>query len=544
MKYLTTEQAKKIYQDAKGRGLDPDEVMAEIVRRGTTIEGIDMDQARQFSQQKQPQIEQPQQQLQPQENKPGFLQEGGAVQQFGTGLAKSGLSLVKGMGQLGEKILPPIGGQSVYSDEATKGGLLDAERLKGETGTERVGKFVGDVAQFAIPAGRIAKATQGASMAGRIIPRMISSGTVATLQEGEVGKGTAIAVGAETAMPVAGKYIVKPVAKFIGGLFRGTGSILSGVSDDVMKILHKNAKTGQDAVKTIKASGQEQILKDNIQTYIKGMTKLRSNASAKFGKALDTLSKTDVDDKIIKKEGLKALEKNGIIIKNGKINLSNSEILNPQLQKKLSTIINTANKTKLTDGKSLRETIKRIEAGQLKNPGLDPDRLAYNGVLDDLADGFRNSINLKTDVLSKANLDYSKAKGLAKATEDILGKVKFKNQSEILAVSKKMETILKDKGLTQEVLNDFFKAIGQDYSKIKTREAVRQISTKALEQNTVGTNPFEWARMITSKIVTPKMVRDIAIFTGKSEPFIKELLEKTAPSMRSAVIKELIPPKE
>jgi hypothetical protein len=495
----------------------------------------------------QPQQTQPQKPVEP---KAGFLQEGGAVQKFGTGLAKSALSAVKGAGQLGEAIggalLPEsLTPQSVYSDEATKGGLLDKENLKGEGGAEKFGKFVGDVAQFAVPAGKITKATKGASMVGKIVPRAISSGTVATIQEGEVGKGTAIAAGAETVLPVAGKYVVKPISRFIGGLFRGTGSVLSGVSDDTLKLIQQNAKVGKDAVKTIKASGQEQILKDNIKNYIDGMTKLRSTASQKFGKALETLSKTDIDDKIIKKEGLKALEKNNVLIKNGKIDLTNSEILNPQLQKKLTANINEINKIKLLDGKSLRDVIKKIEETyKIKSPGLDPDRLAYNEVLDDLIDAFRNSINLKTDVLSKANLDYSKAKGLAKATENILGKVKFKDQSEILAVSKKMESLLKEPGLTQDVMQDFFKAIGQDYTEFKTKEAVRQISTKALEQNTVGANPFEWVRMITSKIVTPKMVRDIAIMTGKTEPFIKDLLEKTSPSARGAVIKALIPTKK
>lgn len=51
----TQDQAKKIYQSAKDKGLDPDVVMAKLVAKGAVIEGIDMNQAREFASKQTPQ---------------------------------------------------------------------------------------------------------------------------------------------------------------------------------------------------------------------------------------------------------------------------------------------------------------------------------------------------------------------------------------------------------------------------------------------------------------------------------------------------------
>lgn len=45
----TQEQAQAIYKDAQSKGLDPNKVMSELVSRGAVIDGIDMEQARNFA---------------------------------------------------------------------------------------------------------------------------------------------------------------------------------------------------------------------------------------------------------------------------------------------------------------------------------------------------------------------------------------------------------------------------------------------------------------------------------------------------------------
>ena len=46
MKQFTFEESRQIYQDAKKRGLNPDEVMNALVRKGATFEGVDMEAAK------------------------------------------------------------------------------------------------------------------------------------------------------------------------------------------------------------------------------------------------------------------------------------------------------------------------------------------------------------------------------------------------------------------------------------------------------------------------------------------------------------------
>lgn len=46
MKQFTFEESKQIYQDAKSKGLNPEEVMNSLVRKGATFEGVDMEAAK------------------------------------------------------------------------------------------------------------------------------------------------------------------------------------------------------------------------------------------------------------------------------------------------------------------------------------------------------------------------------------------------------------------------------------------------------------------------------------------------------------------
>ena len=76
----TQDQAKKIYQSAKEQGLNPDLVMAKLVAKGATIEGIDMNQAREFAAKQTPQ-------------EPGYFQ------RVGSGLKEQALRAIQGVEQ-------------------------------------------------------------------------------------------------------------------------------------------------------------------------------------------------------------------------------------------------------------------------------------------------------------------------------------------------------------------------------------------------------------------------------------------------------------
>ena len=52
--YISEEKAKQIYQDAQQKGFDPNKVMSELVRGGAVIQGINMEEARQYAGYKEP----------------------------------------------------------------------------------------------------------------------------------------------------------------------------------------------------------------------------------------------------------------------------------------------------------------------------------------------------------------------------------------------------------------------------------------------------------------------------------------------------------
>lgn len=86
MRNFTQEEAKVIYNDAKKKGLDPDKVMSQLVIKGATFDGIDMNQAREFAKSTIPQTERP---------KPTFKEKineaFGDIEQVGTDVAESAM---------------------------------------------------------------------------------------------------------------------------------------------------------------------------------------------------------------------------------------------------------------------------------------------------------------------------------------------------------------------------------------------------------------------------------------------------------------------
>ncbi len=65
MRNFTQEEAKVIYNDSKSKGLDPNKVMSQLVLKGATFDGIDMNQAREYAAKQTPQ-------------EPGYLQRVGS----------------------------------------------------------------------------------------------------------------------------------------------------------------------------------------------------------------------------------------------------------------------------------------------------------------------------------------------------------------------------------------------------------------------------------------------------------------------------------
>lgn len=465
---------------------------------------------------------------------------------FSTGLAKSGLQLFKGMSQFGtklaNKILPKkLELPDLYSEESLqkskaeggfRGKLLSQENLEAGKG-EKFGKFTGDVAQFALPGGAVSKATKGANFVTRVGTRALTSGGVATMQSGEVGKDAAIAAGVEGIIPVAGK-ILKPAVKFVGNLLKGTGSALSGAPSEAIESIYKDGRVALNTAKEIRKTGSANVLRKNAESIVNGVSKIKQEARSAYGKGLEQLSKVDIEPTTFKTQVQKVLDDAGSVVDKGTRKLANVEFDDPKNIKRANEIINKLQNAEL-DGKSLRKLIDDIESTAYKTATSD-ERLAFNAFTKQMASGLKNAISSSTSKLDDINKQFSGDMQLAEATEDIFGTIKYKNLGEILKASQKLEGLFSQKGLAPEVVDDFLERIGVSSKAFKAGEAIRQVSNKSFSPNSVGTSPFEIIRAFTSSVVSPKMVGKIAAYTGLAENVIKEMSEKLSPTTRGILI--------
>jgi len=455
---------------------------------------------------------------------------------IGTGIAKGLGQTATGLGTLTSGLLKNIPGKV---GKFFKGGQEQGkETLQGETfkpkGTaEKIGKFGEQVAEFAIPGTKVAKATQGASFLPKIGARAVTSGAVATAQSGEVGKDTAIAAGVEAGIPIVGK-IVSPATKFIGNLLKGTASGLSGAPSEAIEQIYKNPKVALQTAKEIRQSGSANVLRKNAEKVVQGVGQIKKEARAKYGEAVSTLKAEDIKPDVFRNNLQGLFDKYGFSTSGKGREIVNVEFRDAKNLKKANSIANMISGTEL-NGLSLNKTLKRVEDLKYPNPKTE-EGLAFNAFVSDMTSGLKNAINTSTSKLDEINKQFSGDMQLAEATEQILGKVKYKNMGEVNRVAKNLEKLFTDKGLDPNTVDKFLNRIGISDDAFKSSEAMRQVASKSYSANTLGTNPLEIIRAFTSSVVSPKMVGKIAAYTGLTENIIKEMSEKLSPASRGAII--------
>lgn len=467
-----------------------------------------------------------------------------------TGVAKGIASTVKGAGQLGETIgnalLPKsMETPSVYSEQALKqdasqggamGKLLNENNLKANSTAESIGKGAEQIAEFAIPSTKLAKVSKGANLAKTAASRALTSGTVASVQAGDVGKEAGVAAGLEVALPVAGKLVVQPIKRLLGRVLKGTGVALSGASGTQLDNIINNTDDAIKAGKELKAKGSDALLEQNVKTIFNGATKIRKDAGSAYAKGLDALEQTDIKPEIFRARTQGVLDNYQVSLDGGERVLQNVEFTDPKNLQKASNLIDKLANVEL-NGKALRKLSNEIDTSAFKTTGTDAERLSYNQFIQDLSKSVKGAIDDSTPKLKEINKAYSQEVQLVDAIEKELGNIDFKNLSEVVAASKKLEGLFNKSGLAPKVIDDFLTKIGA--GNLKTSEAVRQISTKELTSNTIGTQPLEVLRNISSAIVTPKMVKNIALVMKISDTKVSQLLKKLDPTARAILIKTL-----
>lgn len=222
------------------------------------------------------------------------------------GFGKSFGQLGVGMAELGKKIdtalMPKFleSGQTFdVLTEGTEANVQAKEALKAKGGYEKTGKFIGDVAQFAIPGSAATKATKGASLVARAGAQAFTAGAVTSAQEGEINKDAAISATTAGVLTLAApvvqslfrkattelpEWIVKPLVKqakaqkvagkanaekillesgrvgSADGLLKKTQNVISTLDDQVDEMIGTATKGG----KTVNVSTIRQSVVDKI----------------------------------------------------------------------------------------------------------------------------------------------------------------------------------------------------------------------------------------------------------------------------------------
>lgn len=348
------------------------------------------------------------------------------------------------------------------------------------------------------------------------------------------GLGTAIG----GSLPVVGALTKNLIFKPLSRIVKGLGAGVSGGSiDDINNIL-KDPTTARKVSDAFKQKGNIDILKNEAETIMNGVSKIRKEASSAFGKGLDELKSTDINPTTFREKIGNTLDTFGSLTNNGKRELTNVEFSDPKNIKKASELIAKLQTVKL-DGKSLRKLSDDIESSLYKTATSD-ERISFNRFIQDLSGSLKGAISETTPKLGEINKAYSQDIQLADAVQAIFGDVKFKSLEEINNMAKKISGISSEGGISPEIIDNFFARIGKSGQEFKTGESVRKIMSKSGGANKMGINFSEIIQAVTAGAITPNLIKNIAIVTGKTEPVIKKILENTSSPARKALLNSLV----
>lgn len=456
---------------------------------------------------------------------------------FGKGVAKSGVSAISGMSRLGDKILGGIYGDFHATAPMTQRGIDTRAKMDEwatpQSRSESVGKFAGDVAQF-VGASALTKGLGSKFMAGRL-GQAATAGAVGTVQRGPGGGVTA----------AASSLVVPPVIKgasnIVGSVFKKIGAGLSGSPAKAIDAIIQNPAAATVASREIKQKGARKLLEKNTKKILDGVMSIRQEARRMYGQALDKIKPADINPAIIRTKLNQTMTNLGVRISNGKVSLTNSEVTDPVLQRKLARVIQNANKMKINSGKGLKRFIDTLEDSQFKvAPGTDSNRLAFNRILNQMKQSTMNALNETTDKLRGANRAFSSDMQLIESIQSIFGKIQFNNTKELLTASKRLENLFKQKGLTADTVERFLARLGEKPGKFLGQEGFRQVAEATTGGTPVGTTVSEFTRALSGSVINPQAVAELARLTGIAQHSLTPILERLSPVARAAMIRALL----
>lgn len=491
---------------------------------------------------------------------------------FGIGLGKSAGELLRGAGQMGQDILQgTVGrlvekitgrsrqdlGTDIYDPESDLGAKVQ-EAFIAQSGAEKAGKTVGDIVQYLVPGGAAEKAAANSGKVAKVATRVLTDAGVTAVKEGEINKDTGVAGGisllAPTTLRVAGKILKFPVN--VGGrILKSLGSGLSGQKVSVLERL-VNSKDPQAVLNVLKQQPEDIIAKNATQLRNEVRT-LAKGAQEKFGQELDALPKrlgkapqilTDkaqttikVGDKkyVLSTKGIKAamtkaLRDAEVAVdpKTGFIDFTTSPFVDSQARvlKNLQKLVNSWNDT-------TPKGIERLATKMRSFLSKSPDAGELNRVVGGMVRATRNYIGSRVPAAKTMIENYAKVMERIDVLDEAFGTngTKVGGLLERFNTEKRLAQIFSgEKGTAIKELENL--PGGKD---LIEREAARKFAAGEITGSGVGLAISELLRGVSSSIITPVQVAELAVRLGQTKTLgnrFVEALSKVSPGIRPIAI--------
>lgn len=496
------------------------------------------------------------------EDKMGFLR--GQVEdkkkpvplyEFGKGVLKGATETVQNVGKMGIEAL------TLGKADTSKMGIPE-ETLEAKNKSQKAGKFTERVAEFAIPATKITRATEGLSFLARLATRTASDIAILGAQEGEIKpKEQGVVSVLSQAVPPTLKF----GAKFLTNLFkRGAGVLTSkgvdvveqvlkdsemasvGIKGDPVQILRSSAKAVVDYTKNLQKQAKDvyaeslakieqdypQIVSGFRASEKDGMTLIHPERGTsiikdpngnKFNLSLGTLKRQVTG--ALKDFNVEGSTKGGFDFSNSSLSTQEEALMNKVVEKINGwTDLTPSGVNRL--GKIV-EAYARPESASAKRA---------NAIIYRISNSIDNYLSERVPGIAEMSNEFKQSMQFIQQLENHVGQISGKSVTPELIdqVSRKISNLFT---ANKEIARDVLRMIpgGEDILSVEAgREMAQGVSRTSSAMDKIGA--------LVQTIVPPKRVAQATIMFGKlgdkAEPVI-EIMKKLEPTSRGVLIEVL-----
>jgi hypothetical protein len=410
---------------------------------------------------------------------------------------------------------------------------LPEESFQPKNTEQKAGKIVERVAEFILPAGKVAKATSGLSFLPKIAARTGADVAITAVQDGNFNNaGQTGAISAATQALSPGLRFLSSIA---GNTLKRSAGTISGVGSDVIDEVLKKPNV---ALQTMKIPALKS-LKEDSANLLKQTKNLSKQSTTNYGDSLADLPKAlgrpvdvvsagkkttiKVDGKKytlstigIKQDVTETLRKYGAEVnpRKGTIDFMGTT-LDKDETKRLQEVFNLVKNWKDTTPKGINTLATKIKA--YKKPGVQSKQL--NSMIGQMSSSARNYISKRVPALKEMNDRFIKEQRFLDEIQAQFGvRDGFDTAQNVKKVASRLQTLFtKNKDMAREVLDAL-------EGNISARQAGREFATDV---------PLSGARIgdtvsgLLKSIIPPETVGTIVAKTGiaieKLQPVIDSL---------------------